>query len=139
MTTTFDKNLLNLVKSVHSIEEFSERIVRSAVTEAITSLSQKYGLNSAALLADMVESLVAKHAHTTVECPSCKATTARGNKCTKDALVDGYCQLHSRQHPHKNKKRPLQEGRGGGHEETVSKITRLLRSVKETSAEDPRP
>ncbi len=133
--TTFDTTLLNLVKSVYSIEEFSERIVRGAVTETILRLSEKFGLNSTALLADFVEPLVAKYAHTTKRCPTCKAITSRGKKCTKDALSGGYCQLHLRQQV-PLKKRPRHDGDSGGRgEETVAKITRLLTMVKQKTEE----
>jgi hypothetical protein len=139
LMTTFEKSLLHLVKGVYSIEEFCERIVKGAIAETIAILSNKYGLDEPALVSELVEPLVARHARMTSGCQTCKAITYRGKKCAQDAVAGGYCQLHSRQRLDKNVKK-----RSGGQshregDDTVAKVMRLLTSAKQTSVEDRPP
>ena len=131
-SSAFDASVINLVKSVYSVEEFSERIVRGAVIDTITTISERYGLHSEELKQELVESMVSKHAHmTAAEAPRCQAITYRGKRCTQEALVDGKCQMHSLQVVTKtekkaSKKRPRHD---------VDKVTWLLTSVKQRMEE----
>lgn len=128
-----NKALLNLVKGVHSIEDFSEHVVSSAVTDTIVILSERYGLNATALLDELVDPLVKKHAHVTVKSQGCKAITYRGKKCTHDAVANGYCKFHRKQVDENPKKRAHVTREEDG---TVAKITRLLTSARQMSVED---
>ena len=133
---TLDKSLLNIVKGVYSIEEFSQRIVRSAVSDTISIISEKYGLNSIALAEELVEPLVEKHARVTSGCQKCTAITYRGKKCTQDVVADGYCQLHSRQVV--VEKKPTKKRGAGIRDDTVTKVMRLLTSATQRTGEDQR-
>jgi hypothetical protein len=138
---SYSTAFLNLAKSVHSVEEFSEYIVKNAVTDTIAIISEKYGLDSAALMTELLGSLVARHAHIRVGGERCRAITYRGKKCVH-ASVDsrGYCQLHSRQQvEEKKKKKKLKRPRKEG-DDAVSKVMHMLSSIKKRSQqEDPIP
>ena len=134
--STFEKSLLRVIKGVQSIEEFSERIVRSAVSETMQRVSDTYGLNGAILRERFLESIVLKYARAISEEPKCTAITYRGKKCTNDAIADGHCQLHSRQQIKQKKRKDISHGE---NEDIASKCARIFTSVGQSSAANQPP
>jgi hypothetical protein len=131
----FDTSVINLVKSVYSVEEFSERIVRGAVIDTITSISERYGLHADELKRELVEGLVSKHAHMTAAVPPrCQAITYRGKRCTHEALVDGKCLMHSQQDIKETIKTTKTVSKKRSRSD-VDKVTWLLTSVKQRMEE----
>lgn len=124
--STFEKSLFQVIKGVHTIEEFSERIVRPAVIETLELVAEMYGLNGTALRENILERVVLKHARSISEEPKCKAITYRGKKCTNNAILDGYCQLHSRQQIKPKRKNVAKRGEC---DDIATKCARIFTSV----------
>lgn len=130
--STFEKSLLQVIKGVHVIEEFSERVIRAAVSETIRRISVTYGLNANLLHETMLEDIVNNHARTILEEPKCKAITYRGKRCTSDAISDGYCQLHARQQIKPNKRKTEPTKCTG--DDVASKCAKIFTSVEQETA-----
>lgn len=129
-----EKAILNVVKGIHSIEEFGERLVRGAVYETIHVLSERYGLDEQRLKETIADALIKSHSKILPTEETCSATTCRGKRCLRPVIADGLCDFH-----HKKNILPKKRARVEHKDETVEKMMRIFTSARQSQRADRSP
>lgn len=118
--TPFEKAVMQLIKNVHHIEDFSERIVHAAVDETLQRIADTYGIDLQTLRTLFFDDIVKKYSKATTDEPACKAITYRGKRCTNTAISDGLCQMHLKQQV-----RPRKSKASTSHKDTLESAHKL--------------
>lgn len=95
MGDVFLKTLQSVISGARSLEEFTHVLVSSAVEDTLLCVARDYGHDFSVMLKKYKDEVARRHAGGTGERAACAGTTKGGKKCTKKAILHGYCQQHA--------------------------------------------
>ena len=86
-----------IITGTLQVQDFTRIVVTGAVEDVLLRVSKDHGLDYSQLVAKYREDVVNAHASATGASHFCQGLRARGQKCSKRAVVNGFCQEHAAQ------------------------------------------
>jgi hypothetical protein len=94
--TTMGKALSDIISGVSHIESLAEALITTSVDDVLRRVSRDYGIDHKQLVTRYLVDVV--QTHSTAACPTtdvqCACVTKNGQRCTKRAVLGGFCLRH---------------------------------------------
>ena len=134
--TTLAKALSEFISGVSHIESLAEALITASVDDVLRRISRDYGIDHKQLVTRYLADVV--HTHSTAARPEvdvqCASASRNGQRCTKRAVLGGFCLRHvSSGTENDTKRRRLETHMHNATEHRKDPVTTMMSHLRVTN------